>query len=172
MIRGHCPGEVLREPHNAIIGPIPFPQLNRLNGLVSGGMDLRLLGERAVYSAPDGSPFGGGAVVSSSAPWLPDATIKGRHQCEAVHSQAISLLGGLWLVLTSCFDGKRKTSPRSEQIRGCGAAGSAPAWHAGGQGFESPQLHFGKRPRSIERGLFALPGSSRPIQVAWRIRHR
>ena len=25
--------------------------------------------------------------------------------------------------------------------RGCGAAGSAPAWHAGGQGFESPQLH-------------------------------
>ena len=24
---------------------------------------------------------------------------------------------------------------------GCGAAGSAPAWHAGGQGFESPQLH-------------------------------
>src|SRR4051812_30328712 len=27
------------------------------------------------------------------------------------------------------------------QIRGCGAAGSAPAWHAGGQGFESPQLH-------------------------------
>ena len=27
------------------------------------------------------------------------------------------------------------------KIRGCGAAGSAPAWHAGGQGFESPQLH-------------------------------
>ena len=25
---------------------------------------------------------------------------------------------------------------------GCGAAGSAPAWHAGGQGFKSPQLHF------------------------------
>lgn len=23
----------------------------------------------------------------------------------------------------------------------CGAAGSAPAWHAGGQGFESPQVH-------------------------------
>ena len=29
--------------------------------------------------------------------------------------------------------------------RGCGAAGSAPAWHAGGQGFESPQLH--QKPR-------------------------
>jgi hypothetical protein len=26
-------------------------------------------------------------------------------------------------------------------FRGCGAAGSAPAWHAGGQGFKSPQLH-------------------------------
>ena len=25
--------------------------------------------------------------------------------------------------------------------RGCGAAGSAPPWHGGGQGFESPQLH-------------------------------
>src|SRR5437588_13048336 len=32
------------------------------------------------------------------------------------------------------------------KVRGCGAAGSAPAWHAGGQGFESPQLH--------QRGLF------------------
>ncbi len=28
----------------------------------------------------------------------------------------------------------------------CGAAGSAPAWHAGGQGFESPQVHR-KSPR-------------------------
>ena len=25
--------------------------------------------------------------------------------------------------------------------RGCSAAGSAPPWHGGGQGFESPQLH-------------------------------
>ena len=32
-------------------------------------------------------------------------------------------------------------SPRRRAVRGCGAAGSAPAWHAGGQGFESPQLH-------------------------------
>src|ERR1019366_4093636 len=31
-------------------------------------------------------------------------------------------------------------------VRGCGAAGSAPAWHAGGQGFESPQLHQGVFP--------------------------
>src|SRR6478752_2060465 len=31
------------------------------------------------------------------------------------------------------------------KVRGCGAAGSAPAWHAGGQGFESPQLHHKKR---------------------------
>ncbi len=27
------------------------------------------------------------------------------------------------------------------RARACGAAGSAPAWHAGGQGFESPQVH-------------------------------
>ena len=26
-------------------------------------------------------------------------------------------------------------------MRGCGAAGSAPHWQCGGQGFESPQLH-------------------------------
>lgn len=28
-----------------------------------------------------------------------------------------------------------------EAVWVCGAAGSAPAWHAGGQGFESPQIH-------------------------------
>ena len=28
-----------------------------------------------------------------------------------------------------------------QRFRGCGAAGSASAWHAEGQGFESPQLH-------------------------------
>ncbi len=31
-------------------------------------------------------------------------------------------------------------------FRGCGAAGSAPAWHAGGQGFKSPQLHVASLP--------------------------
>ena len=36
--------------------------------------------------------------------------------------------------------------PRTAGRRwGCGAAGSAPAWHAGGQGFESPQLHHSHR---------------------------
>ena len=29
----------------------------------------------------------------------------------------------------------------TNRIWGYGAAGSAPAWHAGGQGFESPYLH-------------------------------
>jgi antitoxin FitA len=29
----------------------------------------------------------------------------------------------------------------SRSARGCGAVGSAPPWHGGGQGFESPQLH-------------------------------
>jgi hypothetical protein len=35
----------------------------------------------------------------------------------------------------------RPIRPEGTKVRGCGAAGSAPAWHAGGQGFESPQLH-------------------------------
>ena len=30
---------------------------------------------------------------------------------------------------------------RARAARGCSAAGSAPPWHGGGQGFESPQLH-------------------------------
>jgi hypothetical protein len=30
---------------------------------------------------------------------------------------------------------------RAQSARGCSAAGSAPPWHGGGQGFESPQLH-------------------------------
>ena len=59
------------------------------------------------------------------------------------HAPLISLLRGMWLVLTSCFGGKGNLPPEINEIRGCGAAGSAPAWHAGGQGFESPQLHFG-----------------------------
>jgi broad specificity phosphatase PhoE len=53
-----------------------------------------------------------------------------------------------WLVF-------RELSPRLPGKQwGCGAAGSAPAWHAGGQGFESPQLHQhwwsnpGRRPRA------------------------
>src|SRR6266568_7976172 len=32
--------------------------------------------------------------------------------------------------------------------RGCSAAGSAPPWHGGGQGFESPQLHRPRNSRS------------------------
>ena len=37
--------------------------------------------------------------------------------------------------------------------RGCGAAGSASAWHAGGQGFESPQLHRNSQVRGHVRVL-------------------
>ena len=29
-----------------------------------------------------------------------------------------------------------------KKFRGCSSAGRAPAWHAGGQGFKSPQLHL------------------------------
>ena len=39
-----------------------------------------------------------------------------------------------WLRFPSCPAARRGR-------RGCGAAGSAPPWHGGGQGFESPQLH-------------------------------
>ena len=45
---------------------------------------------------------------------------------------------------------------------GCGAAGSASAWHAEGQGFKSPQLHS-KRPADETAGLFLLL-SSLPLQ--------
>ena len=37
-------------------------------------------------------------------------------------------------------------------MRGYGAAGSAPAWHAGGQGFESPYLHNFRRTRTPDIG--------------------
>jgi hypothetical protein len=41
-------------------------------------------------------------------------------------------------------------SPRTGQhpTRGCSAVGSAPPWHGGGQGFESPQLHESKNART------------------------
>jgi hypothetical protein len=32
-------------------------------------------------------------------------------------------------------------SPLQVEVRACGAVGSASAWHAEGQGFESPQVH-------------------------------
>ena len=72
--------------------------------------------------------------------------------CDPHQHPQISHLRNLYVVLTSCF-GRKGTSKR-RSVRGCGAAGSAPAWHAGGQGFESPQLHFGQRLRSFERSLF------------------
>ena len=42
--------------------------------------------------------------------------------------------------------------------RGCGAAGSAPPWHGGGQGFESPQLHQIDRP---------VPDAGAGLRAAW-----
>ena len=39
--------------------------------------------------------------------------------------------------------------------RACGAAGSAPAWHAGGQGFESPQVHRGFDRLNLAAGIFS-----------------
>ena len=45
----------------------------------------------------------------------------------------------------------------ASRLRACGAAGSAPAWHAGGQGFESPQVHRTRRAPSS--------GGARPISA-------
>ena len=49
-----------------------------------------------------------------------------------------SHLGDFWTTLVRLL---RENAKFPATIWGCGAAGSAPAWHAGGQGFESPQLH-------------------------------
>src|SRR5262249_15021889 len=51
----------------------------------------------------------------------------------------------------------------------CGAAGSATAWHAVGQGFESPQVHhltFGAFHPQQGGGLFrcTMPTVARPVQ--------
>ena len=43
-------------------------------------------------------------------------------------------------------------------VWGCGAAGSAPPWHGGGQGFESPQLHVGERSREGDTPAYRRPG--------------
>ena len=45
-----------------------------------------------------------------------------------------------------------------ESIRGCGAAGSAPRSHRGGQGFESPQLHPEGTKARRQPGPFVRPG--------------
>src|SRR3954465_10901301 len=51
---------------------------------------------------------------------------------------------------------------RAVQTRGCSSAGSAPPWHGGGQGFESPQLHH--RQRSNPQGSNALLSAPPPRQ--------
>ncbi len=50
----------------------------------------------------------------------------------------ISLACGHWLGFRGVA---REGDTRLRPVRGCGAVGSALAWHARGQGFESPQLH-------------------------------
>src|SRR4029078_11337720 len=49
---------------------------------------------------------------------------------------------------------------------GCSSAGRAPAWHAGGRGFESPQLHH--PPRSSHGGT-AMGAPLRPDE--WGLCH-
>ena len=50
--------------------------------------------------------------------------------------------------------GKLETNP----FRGYGAVGSASAWHAEGQGFESPYLHEIQKAPDIASGAFCVPG--------------
>ena len=53
-------------------------------------------------------------------------------------------------------------------MRGCGAAGSAPPWHGGGQGFESPQLHATKAGFPRGAGLRRCPGSTLSrVEAVW-----
>ena len=52
--------------------------------------------------------------------------------------------------------------------RGCSSAGRAPAWHAGGQGFESPQLHS-LTTRDAARWCQPVP---QPLRVLHRVRCR
>ena len=54
--------------------------------------------------------------------------------------------------------------------RAYGAAGSAPAWHAGGQGFKSPQVHQKKgTPYGVP--FFALTESKSSAQGGPETRH-
>ena len=46
-----------------------------------------------------------------------------------------------------------------DKVRGCGAAGSALAWHARGQGFESPQLHQMNNDR-LYGGLYSFTSAT------------
>jgi hypothetical protein len=63
------------------------------------------------------------------------------------------------------LSGKPETNP----FRGYGAVGSASAWHAEGQGFESPYLHEIQKASNIVFGAFCVAPSSaladRPISA-------
>ena len=53
-------------------------------------------------------------------------------------------------------------------LRGCGAAGSAPPWHGGGQGFESPQLHHALSGVLSANGPFVATDLTRRANVIVR----
>ena len=98
-------------------------------------------------SLPRGKP-----LVTSR--WLATRACRlGRGGLGARRSHALAArLGGVgakrcWQPV--CFLG----SPEARRCgsRGCSAAGSAPPWHGGGQGFESPQLHHNTLTRTIDR---------------------
>jgi hypothetical protein len=80
-----------------------------------------------------------GDDASAKAPAASDAGVATGEPAEYAR---FGIFGNAVLRYLSCFGEIRtEKARRAAIIRGCGAAGSAPAWHAGGQGFESPQLH-------------------------------
>ncbi len=110
----------------------------------------------------------------------------------AVAGRVASTLRPIWGAGGAWVD---SPSPlRGTPTRGCSAVGSAPPWHGGGQGFESPQLHkhrTGRRQparpafvgsRGFGRSAATAPLSStgyegpddlvRPFVVAWVRRGR
>ena len=75
---------------------------------------------------------------------------------------------GVWLRFRALL--RRRPERR---VWGCGAAGSAPAWHAGGQGFESPQLHRMTGPQAMSplargRGTWPSVRLRRPLRRTGR----
>jgi hypothetical protein len=95
---------------------------------------------------------------------LPSAAKRSRFRPVRPEYARFGIFGTAVLRYLSCSgevrkDGlkRKRKAEGAAKIRGCGAAGSAPAWHAGGQGFESPQLHLQSAGIARFRRIFLFP---------------
>ena len=107
----------------------------------------------ALHRRPDFAPTGSGVVCPVAGAW-------GR--------PGSKLLPADWRPAEKCITLVRLLRgirPEGTKVRGCGAAGSAPAWHAGGQGFESPQLHQYRKEREPSPGDGSLSCCQRQLFV-------